>query len=412
MFDNTRSRIASPPLVTWRRRTHIVRNAKIGALMGLVALIGSGAFAIVARHATQTHAHADMTDMRLYVHTVLPKAGGAAHSIVLPGTLEGQVQTAVYARTNGYLLRWTHDIGSVVSRGDVLAEIDTPEVDRQLDQSTAKRREIASEVEIATISLRRWEQLGSGGVVSRQSLDEQRAKLAQAEANLAAADADIRRLREMQSFKHLVAPFGGVVTERNVNVGDLISAPSSGAASRPAFVLTRTDHLRLYTQVPQAYALAVKPGMPVSVTQAEAPGQVIKAQVQRTAGAIDVATRTMKVEIDINDDPDGKLLPGAYVEVSMPIGEQHVLMLPSNTLLFRPEGVWVAVLGAGGRAHLKRIEIGRDYGADIEVPTGISEADKVILNPPVTLAENDLVAEADAVGERPGLTARGAGTGR
>ena len=337
----------------------------------------------------------------MYVRTVLPKAGGDDHDIVLPGTLQGQVQTALYARTNGYLLRWTHDIGSVVSRGEVLAEIDTPEVDRQLDQATAKRRQIASEVELASISLRRWEQLGSEGVVSRQDLDEQRARLTQAEANLAAADADIRRLREMQSFKHVVAPFSGVVTERNVNVGDLISAPSSGAASKPVFVLTRTDRLRLYVQVPQVYALAIKPGMPVSVTQAEAPGRVIKAQVQRAAGAINVATRTMQVEIDINDAADGQLLPGAYVQVSVPVGERHVLVVPSNTLLFRPEGVHVAVFSADSRAHLKRIEIGRHYGAEVEVTTGLSDADKVILNPPVTLAENDPVAETDAMRDRP-----------
>jgi len=407
MFDKTKSRIASAPLDqtrepgAWRRRTLIVRNVKICALIGLVALIGSGASAIITRHATKTHARADTTDAHLYVRTVLPKAGGDDHDIVLPGTLQGQVQTALYARTNGYLLRWTHDIGSVVSRGEVLAEIDTPEVDRQLDQATAKRRQIASEVELASISLRRWEQLGSEGVVSRQDLDEQRARLTQAEANLAAADADIRRLREMQSFKHVVAPFSGVVTERNVNVGDLISAPSSGAASKPVFVLTRTDRLRLYVQVPQVYALAIKPGMPVSVTQAEAPGRVIKAQVQRAAGAINVATRTMQVEIDINDAADGQLLPGAYVQVSVPVGERHVLVLPSNTLLFRPEGVHVAVFSADSRAHLKRIEIGRHYGAEVEVTTGLSDADKVILNPPVTLAENDPVAETDAMRDRP-----------
>jgi RND family efflux transporter MFP subunit len=393
MSDKTQSRMAAPPLGAWRRRSHIVRNAKVSALIGLVVLIASGASAIVTRHMTENRAQADTADARLYVRTVVPKAGGEEHSVVLPGTLEGQVQTAVYARTSGYLLRWTHDIGSVVSRGDVLAEIDTPEVDQQLDQSTARRREIASEVEIAMISLRRWEQLGSGGVISRQSLDEQRAKLTQAEANLAAADADIRRLREMQSFKHVVAPFSGVVTERNVNVGDLISASGSGTAAKPAFVLTRVDHLRLYVQVPQAYALSIKPGMPVSVRQAEAPDRVINAQIQRTAGAIDVATRTMKVEIDINDAADGRLLPGAYVEVSMPIGERHVLVLPSNTLLFRPEGVCVAVLSADGRAHFKRIEIGRDYGAEVEVTTGLSETDKVILNPPVTLAENDFLVE-------------------
>jgi len=248
-------------------------------------------------------------------------------------------------------------------------------------------------VEIARISLRRWERLGTEGVVSRQSLDEQRAALTQAEANLAAADAEIRRLREVQSFKHIVAPFTGVVSERNVNVGDLIVAPSSIAAARPAFVLTRTDQLRLYVQVPQAYALVVKPGTPVSVTQAEAPGQVIKARVERTAGVIDVATRTMKVEIDVKDAADSKLLPGAYVEVSMPIGDRHVRVLPSSTLLFRPEGVCIAVMSVDGHARFKRIEIGRDYGAEVEVTAGLADTDKVILNPPVTLAANDLVLE-------------------
>jgi RND family efflux transporter MFP subunit len=384
--------MAAPPLDAWRRRSHIVRNAKMGALIGLVVLIASGVSALVTRHEAETRAQTDVS--RLYVRTVLPKAEGHEHSIVLPGTLEGQVQTDLYARTSGYLRRWTHDIGSVVQRGEVLAEIDTPEVDRQLDQATAQRRQIASQVELATISLRRWEQLGGNGVVSRQSLDEQRATLIQAQANLAASDAEIRRLRQIQSFKRIVAPFTGVVTERTVNVGDLIVAPSSVATATPAFVMTRTDQLRLYVQVPQAYALSMKPGLPVSVTQAEAPGRVIKAQIVRTAGVIDVATRTMKVEIDIDNAADDKLLPGAYVEVSVPIGEGHLLMLPSSSLLFRPEGVSIAVLGAEGRAHFKRIEIGRHYGAEIEVTTGLSVTDKVILNPPVTLAENDLVLES------------------
>jgi RND family efflux transporter MFP subunit len=392
--------MGSAPSDTWRRRSRIVRNAKISALIGLVVLIATGASAIVSRHMKETRAQADLTDGRLYVRTVLPKAGGDEHTVVLPGTLEGQVQADLYARTSGYLIRWTHDIGSMVHRGEVLAEINTPEVDQQLDQATAQRRQIASQVEIARISLRRWEQLGSGGVISRQSLDEQRAALTQAEANLAAADAEIRRLHEIQSFKHIVAPFTGVVTERNVNVGDLIVAPSSVAAAKPAFVLTRTDQLRLYVQVPQAYALAVKPGMPASVTQAEAPGRIIKAQVKRTAGVIDVSTRTMKVEIEINDAAHDELLPGAYVEVTLPIGARHVLELPSNTLLVRPEGVCIAVLSADGRAHFKRIEIGRDYGAEVEVTTGLSDTDKVIVNPPVTLAENDRLVESDLAEER------------
>jgi RND family efflux transporter MFP subunit len=406
MLDKASSEIVSLPLDrtrgvhALRRRALLVRKAKIFALLGLIVLIGAGAAIIVTRQAAQTRAFADTADIRLYVRTVLPKQGSDVHNIVLPGTLLGQTQTGLFARSNGYLLRWTHDIGSVVRRGEVLAEIDTPEVDQQLDQATAQRRMIASQVELAKISARRWEQLGSQGVVSRQDLDEQRAKLTQAEASLAAADAEIRRLREMQSFKRIVAPFSGVITERNVNVGDLISAPGSGTTARPVFVLTRTDSLRLYVQVPQFYTREIKPGMSVSVTQDEAPGRLTKGHVQRAAGAIDVATRTMQVEIGI-DDTDEQLLPGAYVQVSIPVDDRQMLVLPANTLLFRPEGVRVAVLGADGRAHLKDINIGRDYGAEVEVTNGISATDKVILNPPATLSENDPVTETDVAQERP-----------
>jgi RND family efflux transporter MFP subunit len=226
-------------------------------------------------------------------------------------------------------------------------------------------------------------------VVSQQDLDERRSGLAQATANVAAADANVQRLRQTEGFKRIVAPFAGVITRRNVDVGDLIDA----GGSRPLFLLAQTDPLRVYINVPQAYAQLVKAGQPVVVTQAELRGQSFKGEVARTSGAIDTATRMMQVEVSL-PNREGLLLPGAYVQVSLPLAASRALSVPANALLFRAEGTRVATVDAEGRVRLRTITVGRNYGETVEVLDGITASDRLILNPSDSLAEGDVVAVA------------------
>ena len=240
--------------------------------------------------------------------------GGAARRWRCPARCRAALQAPIAARASGYLKRWTKDIGSRVEKGELLAEIESPEIDQQLSQAIAARQQTAASLALAKSTIERWEALRKKDVVSQQELDERRSAAAQATANLAAADANVERLRQMEGFKRVVAPFSGVITRRNVDVGDLIDS----AAARPLFVLTQTDPLRVYVNVPQSYAQLVKPGQKVVVTQAELRGQTFDGEVARTAGSIDTATRTMQVEITLANR-DGALLPGAYVQVALPL---------------------------------------------------------------------------------------------
>jgi RND family efflux transporter MFP subunit len=225
----------------------------------------------------------------------------------------------------------------------------------------------------------RWEGLRKKDVVSQQDLDERRSAVTQSQANLAAADANVQRLRQLESFKRVVAPFDGVITRRNVDVGDLIEA--GGAASRPLFLLSQTDALRVYVNVPQAYAQLIKPGQEVQVTQAEVRGRTFRGQVARTAASIDAATRTMQIEVSL-PNRDGALLPGAYVQVALPLQASGSLVVPTNTLLVRAEGTMVALVDAQGRVTLKRVSVGRNFGETFEALDGIDDADRIVLNPP------------------------------
>ena len=220
----------------------------------------------------------------------------------------------------------------------------------------------------------------------------------QATANLAAADANVERLRQLEGFKRVVAPFAGVITRRSVDVGDLIEA--GGGAGRVLFTLTQTDPLRVYIYVPQAYSQLVKPGQEVSITQAELRGRVFRGTVARTAGSIDAATRTMQVEIQL-PNRDGLLLPGAYVQAALPLAASKALVIPANTLMIRSEGTLVAVVGADGRIKLKLIKVGRNYGQTVEVIDGVSATDQLVLNPSDSLGEGDTVTVVPAAKEAP-----------
>ncbi|WP_077003000.1 efflux RND transporter periplasmic adaptor subunit [Variovorax sp. KK3] len=372
------------------RRRQIVRRARIGVIVVAVLLAVGAARTVFVRMANAKELQASSTELaRQYVKTALPQTAATGQTLALPGTLQGFVQAPISARSSGYLKRWTRDIGSRVKKGELLAEIETPEIDQQLSQAIAARQQTASSLELAKSTVARWENLRKKDVVSQQDLDERRSSLAQATANLAASDANVQRLRQTEGFKRIVAPFDGVITRRNVDVGDLIDA----GGSRPLFLLAQTDPLRVYINVPQSYAQLVKAGQPVVVTQAELRGQSFKGEVARTSGAIDTATRMMQVEVSLPNQ-DGVLLPGAYVQVSLPLAASRALSIPSNALLFRAEGTRVAVVDGEGRVRLRNVQLGRNYGETVEVIDGITANDRLVLNPSDSLAEGDIVSVA------------------
>jgi RND family efflux transporter MFP subunit len=307
---------------------------------------------------------------------------------VLPGSLQGYVQAPISARASGYLKKWYRDIGSRVQAGELLAEIETPEIDQQLSQAVAARQQAASSLTLAKSTLERWEALRKREAVSQQELDEKRSSDAQARANLAAADANVERLRQTKAFNRVVAPFAGVITKRNVDVGDLIDA--GGGAGRALFVLAQTDPLRVYVNVPQSYAQLVKPGQQVVVTQTELRGSGFKGEIVRTAASIDATTRTMQVEINL-PNKDGVLLPGAFVQVALELLPSGVMTIPTNALMIRAEGMRVAAVGADNRVQLRAVRVGRNYGEAIEILDGVAAGERLVLNPPDSLNDGDEV---------------------
>ena len=390
------------------KRRQLLNRSKLLVVIVLVLLaIGAGRTVMIRMSNAKELVAGTAERAKLYVKVTQPMVAGTGQSLALPGTLQGYVQSPIAARASGYLKRWYTDIGSRVQAGDLLAEIDAPEIDQQLTQAIAARQQAASSLALATSTMERWEALRKKDAVSQQELDERRSNDAQARANLAATDANVERLRRMESFKRVVAPFSGVITRRSVDVGDLIDA--GGGAGRALFVLTQTDPLRIYVNVPQTYAQLVKPGQEVSVTQAELRGQTFRGQIARTAAAIDTVTRTMQIEVSL-PNREGTLLPGAFVQVLLPLKASMATTLATNTLMFRAAGIHVAVVDAGGGIRLRQIKIGRNYGEAVEVLEGLGPTDQVVLNPPDSLSEGDkvsVVAATPAVNA--GASAKGAG---
>ena len=374
------------------KRRQIVRRARIVTVVVLVVLLVGAGRTVLSRMSSARNLEAGTAERaKQYVKTTVPKASGTGQTLALPGTLQGFVQSPIAARASGYLRRWYKDIGSRVEKGELLAEIETPEIDQQLSQALAARQQAASSLALAKSTVERWEALRKKDAVSQQELDERRSGDVQARANLAAADANVERLRQMEGFKRVVAPFAGVITRRNVDVGDLIDAGSG----RILFLLAQTDPLRVYVNVPQSYAQLVKAGQEVAVTQGELAGETFRGKVARTSASIDASTRTMQVEIAL-PNRDGKLLPGAYVQVSLPLQSSQAMAIPTNTLMFRGEGMRVAIVDASGRIRLAPVRIGRNYGETVEVLDGVTATDQLVLNPPDSLNEGDQVAIAPA----------------
>jgi RND family efflux transporter MFP subunit len=379
------------------KRRQVVRRAKIIGVVVLI-LLAAGAGRTVMSRISNARALAAGTEelARQYVKLTHVKTDQGGQTLLLPGTLLGYVQAPISARASGYLRKWHKDIGSRVQQGEVLAEIESPELDQQLTQAIAAREQTASSLALAKSTVERWEALRKKDAVSQQELDEKRSGYAQAQSNLAAAEANVERLRQLTGFKRVVAPFSGVITRRNVDVGDLIDA--GGGAGRALFVLSQTDPLRVYVNVPQTYAHLVKRGQKVAVTQAELRGQTFRGEVSRTSASIDAATRTMQVEV-LLPNKDGALLPGAYVQVSLPLEAGESMTISTNTLMFRGDGTRVAVVHANGKVELREVKLGRNYGDTIEVLNGLTPSDRVVMNPPDALTDGDSVAVAPVMSD-------------
>jgi RND family efflux transporter MFP subunit len=346
------------------------------------------------------------------VSVVHPKPGAVKNEVVLPGNIQAFTDAPIYARASGYLKQWNVDIGGHVKVGQVLAQIEAPELDQQvrqakatiqqtqasLDQAIANQQQGKANEEMSLLTAQRWQNLVTKGAVSRQENDQYQAQyqaqvanlnalqqaISAARGNIAAAEANLARLQEMQNYETVKAPFDGILTARNVDVGALINAGNGGAAQE-LFHLAATSKLRVYVSVPQADSRAATPGLAAYLTLAEFPGRKFMGSLVRTAGAIDSATRTLLTEVDV-DNASGELRPGAYAEVHLMIPEgSRSLILPVGALMFRSEGLRVGVVRNGNRAELVPVILGKDYGTEVEVVTGIAETDAVISNPPDSL---------------------------
>lgn len=363
------------------------------AAVVLVLIIGGAIIFLMRWHENGVLAKETEAASVPTVAVVHPIAEAPDEQLVLPGTLQAYVESPIYARTNGYLVKWYHDIGSRVTKGELLADIATPEVDQELSQAIAMRQQILAQLDLARISAERWESLRKTDSVSQQEADQQSSGYQQAKANLAAAEANVKRLQELEGFKRVYSPFSGVLTKRNVDPGTLINA---GAAGQPMFAVASVDPLRVYVNVPQAYAPAMKVGIDAWVTLQELPGQRFHGTVARTADAIDPTTRTLQTEVDV-PNKDGRLLPGSFGEVHfMPKIDAHKVTIPVNAMLFREEGPRVAVIGPDNKVELRPISIGRDYGATLEILGGVTTGDQIIVNPSDSIENGQQVNVAQA----------------
>jgi multidrug efflux system membrane fusion protein len=398
--------VQSPPVTTQQNETHPVRSensrphdpgpapagrAKILVGAVLLVLITAGVVTFLNRK-SESDALAKETEAVSVptVAVVQPQAEPGNDELVLPGNLQAFEESPIFARTNGYLLRWYKDIGSKIQKGELLAAIDTPEIDQELSQARASREQVRSALGLAKISADRWANLRKSDSVSQQEADQQASGYQQAQANLAAADANVRRLEQLESFKNVYAPFSGVLTRRNVDPGVLINS-GAGLTGKELFDIARVDPLRVYVSVPQAYAPNMKAGMKATVTLQEFPGQKFMGTVARTADAIDPATRTLNTEVDV-PNKDGKLLPGSFGQVHFATGTSVPrITIPVNAMLFRAEGPRVAVVDKDNTVHLHPISIGRDFGATLEILGGLEVSDRIIINPSDSLEEGQKV---------------------
>ncbi|OXI77922.1 efflux transporter periplasmic adaptor subunit [Burkholderia sp. AU33423] len=330
----------------------------------------------------------------LPVSVIAPGTAPADQTLTLPGSVMPFAEASIYARTSGYIAHWSADLGTHVKAGQTLAQIAAPDLDAQLRQARADAATAQANYDYAKSTAQRWQDMLKSQSVSQQDTDTKVADMNAKRAMLASAQANVARLSELVSYEAVSAPFDGVITARNVDVGTLVTAggtPGSPGLSGELFHLEQTGTLRVFVDVPQDSAADVSTGTPVYLTTQQYPGRHFAARVARTAGAIDPVTRTLRVEIDV-DNADGALLPGAYAQAHLVVASAApAFELPVSALLFRPDGVTVATVAANGRTALKRVQIGRDFGTRVEIVSGLAAGDRVIDNPGDAITAGEVV---------------------
>jgi RND family efflux transporter MFP subunit len=379
---------ASPPKARLRR----------AAVAVLIILTIAAAAGLVPRWWARSALHGQTAQLSVAtVITVTALPGRATADLTLPAEVRAYIEAPIYARANGFLKRWLVDLGAKVDAGQLLAEIDTPEINQELARSRAELSQAEAALALSRITATRWADLLKTASVSEQEAAEKQSDLALKLATVEAARANVRRLEELQSFARVTAPFPGTITVRNTDVGQLIVAGSS----RELFRLAQTGTLRVYVHVPQSASRNISPGQVAQMTIPELPGRIFPARVVRTSGAMEAESRTLLTELEL-DNSSGELLAGSYAQVRFPdLKSDPVLTLPSNTLLFRAEGPQVGVVRADGTVELRSLKIGRDFGPSIEVLGGVTAADRVILNPADSLVSGTKVNLAEAAKSAP-----------
>jgi RND family efflux transporter MFP subunit len=375
-----------------------------GPIISVVAVIVAGALIAAWGIADRGHAMTELVreTREQAVSTVVvttPTRGAASEEVALPGNVQAYTDAAIFARTAGYLKTRLADIGSHVQAGQVLAEIDTPEIDQQLLQARAELATAQANAALAKTTAARYEDLIKSDSVSRQDLDNAAGNYDAKKAAVLSAEANVKRLEELQRFKTIHAPFAGVITARSTDIGALIGP---GTSAKELFHIAAMDRLRVFVDVPQMYSRAARPGVQATIGIQDLPGRTFTGKLARTAQSIDAGSRTLLVEIDL-DNPGGEILPGSFAQVHLKLPtDATTFRLPVNTLIFRSEGLRVAAV-KNGTVSLIPITIGRDFGSTVEVVAGLDGSESIVVNPSDSLASGQAVTVAPADARRPQL---------
>jgi RND family efflux transporter MFP subunit len=393
------------PIITPSRRRLLLVGTTALAIFGIIAAAG-----IVTR------AHADRQLVQWTNQEAAPtvqlaklNGGAAEQSLVLPGNIQPYFKASIFARVSGYLKNWQQDIGAEVKAGQLLASIDTPDLDQQLAQAQASLATAEANERLAAVTAQRWQKLATSQWVSQQANDDKAGAAAAMKATADAAQAAVAQLQAMESFKNIVAPFDGVVTQRNTDIGALINVGSGSSAGLPLFEVSDLHRVRIYVQVPQAFSAALTPGLKATFEMPQYPGQQFDATVVTTSHAVDVNSRSMQVELQA-DNADGKFAKGIYCQVHFQLpADPNMVRVPATAIIPVDRGVQVAVLGADGKAILKSVQLGRDFGDSVEVTAGLAPQDRVIDSPPETLQSGDAVQLAAVAASAKAGLSRGSG---
>ena len=365
--------------------------------LALVAVFG-GIFAYGVLDRLRTSATLKKETAQLAIDTVLvtkPRRSSPTQEIVLPANVQPYITSPIFSRTNGYLKAWYFDIGARVKKGQLLAVIETPEVDQQLQQSRSNLATAQANLKLAEITMNRYKELLKTNAVSQQDVDNTIGTYNANKAIVDANDANVKQLEALQSFENIYAPFDGVITARNTDIGDLINSGSNGNVKTDLFHMAQPGVLRVYVNVPEEYSQVTRPGITAMLTLAEFPGKEFPGKIARTAEAINFTTRTLLTEVDV-ENPSGQLLSGSYAQVHFKVpGRLSTFVIPVDTLLFRKEGLEVATV-QDGKAHLVKVTPGRDFGNNIEIVTGLTGEESVIVSPPDSIIDGEQVRISEA----------------